>query len=181
MIYPEKQIPLKDGRSAILRAPEMRDAQALIDLLKTVNSETHFLSSYPEEITRSCEDEERWIAGHRESPLVYDILCEVNGEIVGSCNLLRKKQIKMRHRATVGITVKQAYWNLGIGTAMFREMIALARAWGAEQLELEYIEGNERGVRLYDKMGFRTVAERPRAIRLKDGSYLSEFIMIKDL
>ena len=181
MIYPEKQIPLKDGRAAILRAPEVRDAQALIDLLKTVNSETHFLSSYPEEITLSCEDEERWIAGHRESPLVYDILCEINGEIVGSCNLLRKKQIKMRHRATVGITVRQAYWNLGIGTAMFREMIALARAWGAEQLELEYIEGNERGVRLYDKMGFRTVAERPRAIRLKDGTYLSEFIMIKDL
>ena len=181
MIYPEKQITLKDGRAAILRTPEMRDAQALIDLLKTVNSETHFLSSYPEEITLSREDEERWIAGHRESPLVYDILCEVNGEIVGSCNLLRKKQIKMRHRATVGITVKQAYWNLGIGTAMFREMIALARAWGVEQLELEYIEGNERGVRLYDKMGFRTVAERPRAIRLKDGSYLSEFIMIKDL
>lgn len=181
MIFPEKQIILKDGRAAILRAPEVRDAQALIDLLKTVNSETHFLSSYPEEITLSREDEERWIAGHRESPLVYDILCEIDGEIVGSCNLLRKKQIKMRHRATVGITVKQAYWNLGIGTAMFREIIALARAWGVEQLELEYIEGNERGVRLYDKMGFRTVAERPCAIRLKDGTYLSEFIMIKDL
>ena len=181
MIFPEKQIILKDGRAAILRAPEMRDAQALIDLLKTVNSETHFLSSYPEEITLSREDEERWIAGHRESPLVYDILCEIDGEIVGSCNLLRKKQIKMRHGATVGITVKQAYWNLSIGTAMFREMIALARAWGIEQLELEYIEGNERGVRLYEKMGFRTVAEHPRAIRLKDGTYLSEFIMIKDL
>lgn len=181
MIYPEKQITLKDGRTAILRAPEMRDAPALIDLLKTVYAETHFLSSYPEEITLSREDEERWIAGHRESPLVYDILCEVDGEIVGSCNLLRKKQIKMRHRATVGITVKQKYWNLGIGTAMFCEMIALARAWDVEQLELEYIEGNERGVRLYEKMGFRTVAERPRAIRLKDGTYLSEFIMIKDL
>ena len=58
MIYSEKQIILKDGRTAILRAPEMRDAQALIDLLKTVNSETHFLSSYPEEITLSREDEE---------------------------------------------------------------------------------------------------------------------------
>ena len=160
MIYPEKQITLKDGRAAILRAPEMRDAQALIDLLKTVYAETHFLSSYPEEITLSREDEERWIAGHRESPLVYDILCEVNGEIVGSCNLLRKKQIKMRHRATVGITVRQAYWNLGIGTAMFREMIALARAWGVEQLELEYVEGNERGVRLYEKMGFTYAGEK---------------------
>ena len=181
MIYSAKSITLKDGSTAILRAPEVRDARTLIDLLKTVYTETHFLSSYPEEITLSLEDEERWIAGHRESPLVYDILCEIDGEIVGSCNLLRKKQIKMRHRATVGITVKQKYWSLGIGTAVFREMITLARAWGIEQLELEYIEGNERGVRLYEKMGFRTVAERPRAIRLKDGTQLSEFIMIRDL
>ena len=32
MIYPEKQITLKDGRAAILRTPETRDAQAQIDL-----------------------------------------------------------------------------------------------------------------------------------------------------
>ena len=181
MIFPEKQIILKDGRTATLRAPELRDAQALIDLLKTVNTETHFLSSYPEEITLSQEDEERWIEGHRESPLVYDILCEMDGEIIGSCNLLRKKQIKMRHRASVGITVKQNYWNLGIGSAMFREMIELACEWGVEQLELEYMEGNDRGIRLYEKMGFRTVAELPRAIRLRDGTYLREFTMIKTL
>ncbi|MBO7177452.1 MAG: GNAT family N-acetyltransferase [Clostridia bacterium] len=181
MIYPEKQIPLKNGNTAILRAPEVRDAQELIDLLKIVNTETPFLSSYPEEITLSREDEERWIAGHRESPLVYDILCEIDAEIVGSCNLLRKKPIKMRHRATVGITVKQKYWNLGIGTAMFQEMIALARAWGLEQLELEYMEGNERGAHLSEKMGFRTVAERPNAVRLKDGTHLREYIMQLEL
>lgn len=181
MIYPSKQITLKDGRTALLRTPEMRDAEALIDLLKTATAETVFLSSYPEEITMSTEDEERWIDGHRDSPLVYDILCEADGEIVGSCNLTRIKQQKTRHRATVGISIRQAYWNLGIGSAMFREMIALARAWGIEQIELEYIEGNERGVHLYEKMGFHTVAERPRAIRLRDGTYLSEFIMIKTL
>ena len=181
MIYPNKSMTLKDGRSAILRAPEMRDARAMIDLLKTATAETPYLSSYPEEITMSREDEERWIAGHRDSPLTYDILCEVSGEIVGSCNLTRIKQQKMRHRATLGISIKQAYWNLGIGSAMFREMIEIARAWGIEQLELEYIEGNARGVRLYEKMGFRTVAERPNAVRLRDGTYLSEFIMIKTL
>ena len=181
MIYPTQTIILKDGRTAILRAPETRDARALIDLLKITNAETLFLSSYPEEITLSVEDEERWIAGHRESPLVYDILCEIDGEVVGSCNLTRKKQIKMHHRATVGISIKQAYWNLGIGSAMFREMLDLARAWGVEQVELEFIEGNERGRHLYEKMGFAVVAEKPRAIRLKDGTERSEFIMIKEL
>lgn len=181
MLYPAKQIMLKNGTAALLRTPEMKDAQALIDLLKAATAETNFLSSYPEEITMSREDEERWIAGHRESPLTYDILCEIGGEIVGSCNLTRRKPQKMRHRATVGISIKQKYWNLGIGSAMFREMIALARAWGLEQLELEFIEGNERGLHLYEKMGFRTVAERPNAVRLRDGTRLHEYIMLLEL
>lgn len=181
MIYPTKSMMLKDGRPAILRAPQIRDAQAMIDLLRIATAETPFLSSYPEEITMSQEDEERWIAGHRDSPLTYDILCEVDGEIVGSCNLTRIKQEKMRHRATIGISIKQAYWNLGIGSALFREMIEIARGWGIEQLELEYMEGNTRGTRLYEKMGFRTVAERPNAVRLRNGTRLSEFIMIKTL
>ena len=182
MIYPTKQITLKDGHTALLRAPEVRDAQELIDLLKIVNTETHFLSSYPEEITLSREDEERWIAGHRESPLVYDILCEIDGEIVGSCNLLRKKQIKMRHRATVGITVKQKYWNLGIGTAMFREMIGAAEnRGGILQLELGVIEGNTRAIALYEKMGFKIVAETPNDTRLPDGTMLSLFHMVRPM
>ena len=181
MKYPSKQITLKNGKTATLRAPEVRDAQALIDLLKTVTGETHFLSNYPEEITMTVEGEERWIGGHLDSPLVYDILCEIDSEVVGSCSLTRIKQQKMRHRATVGITIKQAYWNLGIGSAMFREMISLARAWGLAQLELEFIEGNDRGRHLYEKMGFHVVAEKPNAVRLKDGTVLKEFFMIKEL
>ena len=181
MIYQTKHITLRDGTAAILRAPVPHDAEALIDLLRTTTAETPYLASYPEEITLSAEDEERWIVGHRESPLVLNILCEIDGEIVGSCELLRKKPEKMRHRATVGISIRRAFWGRGIGTRLFEEMIAAARAWGIGQMELEYMEGNLRGEALYRKMGFHTVAERPQAIRLRDGRLLSEYIMIKEL
>ena len=177
MLYPSKQIRLKNGTAAWLRAPEIQDAQALIDLLKTVTEETDFLSSYPEEITMSHEDEERWIAGHRESPLTYDILCEIEGEIVGSCNLTRRKPQKMRHRATVGITIKQKYWNLGIGSAMFTEMLRAAKSRGTEIVELSVIEGNERAMSLYEKFGFKAVAVWPKEFKLKDGTYQNEIIM----
>lgn len=59
-------------------------------------------------------------------------------------------------------------------TAVFREQ-------GLTQLELEFIEGNERGRHLYEKMGFAVVAEKPNAIRLKDGTTLKEFFIIKEL
>ena len=48
-------------------------------------------------------------------------------------------------------------------------------------VELEYMEGNERGRRLYEKFGFRIVAEKPNAYRLRDGSMRSEIHMQKYL
>ena len=49
------------------------------------------------------------------------------------------------------------------------------------QLELEFVEGNERGYALYKKMGFEVIGVRPDAFRLKDGTLLKEYMMIKKL
>ena len=46
---------------------------------------------------------------------------------------------------------------------------------------MEFIEGNDRARYLYEKFGFRVVAEKPDAFRLKDGTMLKEFYMQKYL
>ena len=81
----------------------------------------------------------------------------------------------------LSIGLLERFWGLGIGTAMFEEMEKAARERGILQLELDYIEGNERGRRLYEKLGFHPVAERPDAVRLKDGSMKKEISMMKRL
>lgn len=63
---------------------------------------------------------------------------------------------------------------------MFSEMISIAKEKGILQLEPDYMEGNERARTLYEKMGFIHVGERPDAVRLKDGTMLKEFSMIKN-
>ena len=49
------------------------------------------------------------------------------------------------------------------------------------QLELEFIEGNTRARALYEKMGFRITGVKPNAIRLKDGTLLNEYAMIREI
>ena len=88
---------------------------------------------------------------------------------------------KTRHRGQVAIALLKDYWGLGIGTAMFEEMIDTARQEKLEQLELEGIEGNQRAIELYHKMGFVCTGEKPNAIRLEDGSSLKELMMVKVL
>lgn len=43
MLFPEKEIALKDGRSACLRSPTTEDAAEMLAYLKDCASETHFI------------------------------------------------------------------------------------------------------------------------------------------
>lgn len=181
MLYKKKKIPLKNGREALFRSPAAGDAPEILDNLRICAGETDFLMRYPEECTETAEQETEYLEGINASDDGFMIMCLVDGEIAGSCKLDRGKRLKTRHRARVAIGLIQKYWGLGIGSAMFGEMIAMAREQGILQLELEYVEGNERARRLYEKMGFVPAAEKPDAIRLKDGRFLKEISMIKKL
>lgn len=182
MIYPTRKIRLKDGREATLRAPDpQKDAAEMNEYLKICAAETEFVLRYPEECTITDEQETAYLQALLDSPVGVMIVCEVEGEIAGNSQLNFNSRLKTRHRAEVAVGLKSKFWSLGIGTALFEEMIALARQRGVSQMELDYLEGNERGRRLYEKMGFRVTGEIPDAYRLKDGTSLKEIHMVKVL
>ena len=105
------------------------------------------------------------------------LVCEVAGRVAGCCQVDFQTRMKTAHRGTVAIGLRKAYWGLGIGTAMFRELIDASRRRGLMILELEFIDGNTRARALYEKMGFRIVGLRPDGIRLRDGSLCNEYLM----
>ena len=182
MLIQNKKFKLKDGRYAILRSPREDDAPALLDYLITTAGETDFLIRYPEECRLSEEQERERIRDARESKDMCTLVCEVDGRLAGNCEVRFNKRLKTRHRGTIGIALRKEYWSLGIRTAMFEELIRIAQERdGIIQLELEFVEGNERAKALYEKMGFRVVSFKPNAIRLKDGALLKEFYMVKEL
>ena len=181
MIYEGKTVRLKDGREAVFRSPKTDDAAQMLEYLKITSAETDFLIRYPEECTETVEQESAFLQKMVDSPIDMMIVCMVDGKLAGNCRLALHGRIKTKHRAGVAIALASAFWGLGIGTIMFEEMIQVAKDHGIHQMELEVIEGNERAMGLYRKMGFEVVAEKPDAIRLKDGTLLKEFLMINKL
>ena len=181
MRYRAKVIRLKDGREAVFRSPEISDAAILLRYLKQTAADTPFLLRTPEECTMSLEEEERYLEKVLSMEDKVIILCEVDGVHAGNCQIERKSKTKTRHRAMIGIALLKDFWGLGIGTEMFRELIRIGKEMGLYQLELEVIEGNERAMGLYHKMGFSITGEKPDAICLSDGRMLREFYMVKKL
>ncbi len=179
MLFDTKLLSLRDGSACVLRAPREEDAAELLRYLQDTAVETPYLLRTSEEAAKMpLEAETAFIAGTRENPNRMMLLAEVNGRIAGTCDISFTNKAKMRHRASIGIALRQAYWGKGIGTAMFREMIALARARdGVRVLQLEYIEGNARARALYEKMGFRVVSVLPNAIQMEDCTLRNEYVM----
>ena len=181
MYFAPKEIKLKDGRTALLRSPLPSDAAPMLESMKVTAAETDFLLRTPEEVTLTVQAEERYLTWVAEDPNTLMLLCFVDGELTGNCNISRRNKLKNRHRADIGIALEKRFWGLGIGTAMFVEMIAIGQSWDLFQIELEVFEGNERGIALYRKMGFEIVGHVPNAIRLPDGTFRKEYRMIKVL
>ena len=181
MRFDPMRFTLKDGRAAVLRVPEPDDAPQMLDYLVRSAEESDFLLRLPEECDYTEEQERTLLAQFRDNPDSLMLACFVDGSLAGNCNLAFSSKRKIRHRADVAIAVRRDFWGLGIGTAMFRAMIDLARARGVAQIELEYIEGNDRARALYEKLGFVVYAEHPDAIRQRDGSLKKLICMMKKL
>ncbi len=183
MNYESKMICLKNGQSALFRTPLVTESEAaaMLEYLRSCAAQTEFVIRYPEECTQTSVQEAAYLdsVNHSEDQLM--IVCEIDGEIAGNCQIVFYNKIKTRHRAEVMIGILKKYWGLGIGTAMFEEMIQIAEHRQVHQIELEYIEGNERARRLYEKMGFAQYGERPDAICLKDGTMRKEILMMRKL
>ena len=183
MTINEIEFTLKDGRSALLRSPRDEDIQGMLEYLYVTAGETEFLLRYPEECGKYTPEGEKALfdrmnASENETMLV----CLVDGVIAGNCQITWSKGIKTRHRADVAIALKREFWGLGIGTRMFQELTRIAEEnENILQMELEFVEGNSRARALYEKMGFRITGMKPDAIRLKDGTLLNEYSMMKKI
>ena len=183
MIIKDTEFTLKDGRKALLRSPKDEDIWGVLDYLYVSAGETEFILRYPEECGKYTYEGEKALfdrinASDNEAMLV----CIVDGKVAGNCQIAWKTGIKTRHRASVAIALLKEFWNQGIGTRMFEEMIRIAEAnENLIQMELEFVEGNTRARALYEKMGFRITGVNPNAIRLRDGTLLNEYCMIREI
>lgn len=175
----EKEIRLKNGQTAILRSPTAEDALAQYDLRRATSEETYFMARYPEELEAREEILCRKLSETEADPVDLFLSVFAEGKMVADVGVYKLRgQLKFRHRAGLGISVRRDYWGRGLGSMLLAEAIRAARENGFEQLELGVFADNTRAIRLYEKAGFQKVGVQPRAFKLKDGTYRDEIMMV---
>ena len=177
-----RSITLRDGRSCTLRHGVAADGEAVLRSFVQLRTQTDFLLAYADEIRFTAEQEAQLLQSKADSSDEVLLIAEVDGAIAGTAGVdALGRRDKVRHRATFGISLDQAYWGLGIGTALTAACIECARQAGYEQLELEVVEDNVRAISLYRRAGFVEYGRNPLGLRPRTGGYQALLAMRLEL
>jgi RimJ/RimL family protein N-acetyltransferase len=154
------------------------DAAACIEHAKNVIEEfPEYLSFNPGEFDYTPEQERKILADAAASDNAAFLLAEIDGQVVGLLNYSGGKRQASRHAVVLGISVRKAWCERGVGTALLRAAIEHARAGGVvKRIELAVFAQNRRAIHVYEKLGFRHEGRRRNAV-YKNGRYHDDLLM----
>lgn len=161
-----------------IREISKTDAEALLQLRRQLDAETSFMLLEPGERTTTVEDEHIRIAEILQKDNQMIFVAEHNNTLVGYLSAIGGGFRRNRHSAYIVIGILQAFVGQGIGAKLFTAMEHWARQQELHRLELTVMVHNERGVKLYQKMGFG-IEGRKRDSLCVDGRYIDEYVMAK--
>ena len=178
MLYPEKKILTKDGRSALIRNAALEDADELIHFLKTVTAQTPYLIREPEEVTLSTAQEEEFLKRMIESERELLLVALIDGKHVGNCSISQAGIFqRYSHRCGIAVALYREYWGLGLGRQMMQAVLDAAAGCGYEQVEVN--ADNKNAMALYEKLGFELYGTRRHDMKYRDGRYADAHLMVK--
>jgi len=123
--------------------------------------------------------EERRARFESRSPEDRLLVAELDGKVVGMVGVHPSSRPRMRHVASIGMAVAEAYQRQGVGTALLDAAIELAEKWlGILRIELCVWVDNKAAIALYRNRGFE-IEGVARAYALRDGEVVDAFHMAR--
>ena len=130
----------------------------------------------------TVEQEADFLRTMRDNPRALMLLVLVDGDCAGCCSVMPVgTRSRVLHRCGFAIALYEKYCGQGLGHTLLQTAMDAAKAVGYEQGELSVVCGNDRALRLYERLGFTRCGLLPRTLKYKDGHYADEILMVKTL
>ncbi len=168
---------LKNGEELFIRKAIPDDAEQMARFKIHISGESDFLSFGENEIEITAETERQRIQSENAADNSVIIIALINGEIVGFVTFKGGDRVRKKHAGEMGISVRQQYWGLGIGSMLLEVLIEWAKKTRIiKKIDLLTRVDNEKAVKLYEKYGFKKegVLTRDMCIR---GQFYDSFTM----
>lgn len=172
-----RTIELKDGQICRLRPVTPSDALAVVEHVNRLGQEGDNLVI---EVSPHTPIEEDLFIRTLDPNLYLYQLADFDGVLGGLLFVSRGVIPKMRHLATLSLSVTPEYRRLGVGRRLLAEAVAWAQMHRVEKLFLSVISSNTEAIGLYKGAGFSIEGSRPRQFKVSSG-YADEILMARFL
>ena len=165
----------KNGEKVVFRPEQSGDTEMLWEMFSTLSEES--ASNLIPPFTR--ERVESWTnnINYDEVLTIVAVVEEKSKQrIIGSASLKFNQQEALKHKTELGITVYDDYQNMGIGTALLKHLIGIARMKKLNKIYLQVSTTNDRAINLYKKAGFKIEGKLRRESYI-NGKYRDEYRM----
>ncbi len=167
-----KKRVLRDGREIIIRRAVRSDACKMVEYVSTIGGESDNLTFGLNEFDITADKEELIIESMNSKENSLMIVAEVKGEIVSMLSFGGGIRQRTRHVGEFGISVKKAFWSLGIGSAMIDYMLEWAKDTHIiRKINLKARIDNKNAIALYRKYGFREEGVSTRDLYIHEQFY----------
>jgi GNAT superfamily N-acetyltransferase len=155
--YP-REITLKSGLQCQLRPLESTDEKAFHEFFRAVPAEERLFIKHrvdePEVIADWCRN--------IDLGRILPLLAVADGKIVADASLHQHLGGWKRHIGRVSVLVHPGFRGKGLARALVEELMEVGRDIGLEKMEAEFIAQQERAIKVFGLLGFRTL------LRLED-------------
>jgi L-amino acid N-acyltransferase YncA len=170
-------VTLADGSRVLLRPLTKEDQNALLGLFAPISRED--LKFMRSDVTDTAMVA-AWVEQLDYSQLL-PIVAVVNDRIVGDATVHFRGRGPQRHIADVRIFLNKEFRRRGLGTAMLRSLIELARKLGLQQLVAEVIADQIKVIHAFQSLGFELRATFPDYFMMPDGETHDVAVLILTL
>ncbi|MED0934417.1 GNAT family N-acetyltransferase [Bacillus mobilis] len=164
----------------MIRLAKEVDAESIIDIRKEIilsETTTKFFIVSPNKLPNDIDAEKEKIRKGNKKGNLY-IVYEVDSKVVGFLIFNRYELERLRHAGTMGMGIREAYCNQGIGTKLIEFLISWAKGQkGLEKICLGVVSVNDRAIKVYKRMGFVEEGRQKRQIKYEDGTYGDDVLM----
>jgi RimJ/RimL family protein N-acetyltransferase len=176
MVEPTRH-PLENGQTLVIREAEPTDAQAVLDHVHAISAESDYLSFGPGEFEIPIDQEVEILQRFHETANQLYLIGLLDDQIVSTLSFSGGHRRRTQHTGEFGVSVRQDYWGLGIGSRMLDALLAWARGTKiVSKINLRVRTDHPRAIGLYQRKGFTLEGTIRKAICI-DGTYYDHHLM----
>jgi L-amino acid N-acyltransferase YncA len=125
--------------------------------------------------TSKADAQKIWLEQPQET-----FVAEVNGEVLGSYYIKTNQAGPGKHVCNCGYMVSENARGQGLATRMCEHSQSIAREMGYKAMQFNFVASNNiNAVKLWQKLGFETVGNLPKAFNHPEAGFIDALVMYK--